>query len=237
MAGRYQIVDVARGCALAAMILYHAAWFATDYRLIDVPITTELSWRVFQKSIASSFFALVGVGLHLTVMLGFSWRRYLVRLAKVGGCAAVVTATSVVLDPGRLTTFGILHSITVCSVLALPFAFRSGWLAAALGAALIALPQWASAPAFNAPWLSWTGLATSVEPTFDHQPLLPWLGVVLLGAAVGKWLLPDRSAALSRWSSTAWPARGLARAGRHSLLIYMAHVPALMISMEIWIRL
>ena len=237
MTGRYQIVDVARGCALATMIVYHAAWFATDYRLIDVPITTDLSWRVLQKSIASSFFALVGVGLHLAVLLGFSRRRYLARLAKVGGCAAVVTATSVVLDPSRVTTFGILHSITTCSVLALPLAFRSGWLAAVLGAALIALPLQVSSPVFNDPWLSWVGLATFIEPTFDHQPLLPWLGVVLLGIAAGKWLLADRSAALARWESAALPARALARAGRHSLLIYMAHVPALVISMEILIRL
>ena len=157
MASRFQIVDVARGCALAAMIVYHAAWFAADYRLIDVPITTDLSWRVFQKSIASSFFILVGVGLHLAVLLGFSRRRYLIRLAKVGGCAAVVTATSVVLDPGRLTTFGILHSITACSVLALPLAFRSGWLSAALGGTLITLPFMMSSPVFNHPWLSWTG--------------------------------------------------------------------------------
>jgi uncharacterized membrane protein len=106
VASRFQIVDVARGCALAAMIVYHAAWFAADYRLIDVPITTDLSWRVFQKSIASSFFMLVGVGLHLAALLGFSRRRYLIRLAKVGGCAVVVIVTSVVLDPGRLTTFG-----------------------------------------------------------------------------------------------------------------------------------
>ena len=237
MAGRYQIVDVARGCALAAMLVYHAAWFATDYRLLDVPITTDLSWRVFQKSIASSFFILVGVGLHLAVMLGFSRRRYLLRLAKVGGCAVVVTATSIVLDPSRVTTFGILHSITICSVLALPLAFRSGWMAAVLGAVLIALPLGASSPVFNVPWLSWTGLATSIEPTFDHQPLLPWLGVVLLGVALGKGLLPDHSAPLSRWGSSGLPARVLARAGRHSLLIYMAHVPALVISMEILIRL
>ncbi len=109
------------------MVVYHATWFAADYGLLDVPITTALSWRIFQKSIASSFFALVGVGLHLAVQSGFSRRRYLVRLAKVGGCALVVTATSAMLDPGRLTTFGILHSITAASILALPLALAPRW--------------------------------------------------------------------------------------------------------------
>lgn len=237
MARRYQIVDVARGCALAAMVLYHASWFAADYRLIDVPVSTDLSWRVFQKSIASSFFALVGVGLHLAVMLGFSRRRYLVRLAKVGGCAAVVTATSAVLDPGRLTTFGILHAITLASILALPLAFAPRWIAGTIGVALVAVGVGYSDPMFNDPWLSWIGLTTRVKATFDYQPLLPWLGVVALGVVAGKTLLPDGSARLSQWHSEALPARILAKAGRHSLLIYMGHVPALMITMELLIRL
>ncbi|MDG1483839.1 MAG: heparan-alpha-glucosaminide N-acetyltransferase [Myxococcota bacterium] len=237
MAGRYQLVDVARGCALAAMILYHATWFAADYRLVEVPITTDLSWRVFQKSIASSFFALVGVGLHLAVMLGFSRRRYLIRLAKVGGCALVVTATSALLDPSRLTTFGILHAITAASILALPLALAPRWLAGILGVALVVLGVGFSDPVFNNPWLSWIGLTTRSTPTFDHQPLLPWLGVVALGVAAGKTLLPDDAARLSRWHSDALLPRMLARAGRHSLLIYMGHVPALMITMEMLIRL
>ncbi|MFT5685628.1 MAG: putative membrane protein [Myxococcota bacterium] len=237
MAGRYQLVDVARGCALAAMVVYHATWFAADYRLIDVPVNTDLSWRVFQKSIASSFFALVGVGLHLAVMLGFSRHRYLIRLAKVGGCALVVTTTSVVLDPSRLTTFGILHCITAASILALPLAFAPRVLSASLGVGLVALGVGFSDPMFNAPWLSWIGLTTSIKPTFDYQPLLPWLGVVALGIAAGKTLLPSAEAPLSQWHSTALPVRVLAKAGRHSLLLYMAHVPTLMITMELLIRL
>ena len=219
------------------MIVYHATWFAADYGLVEVPVTTNLGWRAFQKSIASSFFGLVGVGLHLTVMLGFSRKRYLVRLAKVGGCALVVTATSVVLDPGRLTTFGILHAITVCSVLALPLAFRSTGFSAILGVGLVVLGVGYASPVFNAPWLSWIGLTTNIRPTFDYQPLLPWLGVVMLGIAVGRTLLPGPEAALSQWHSSALPVRVLARAGRHSLFIYMGHVPALMITMELLIRL
>ena len=149
----------------------------------------------------------------------------------------MVTLTSVVLDPGRLTTFGILHSITVCSILALPAAFGPAWLAGVLGGVLIGVGIGVEHEVFNSPWLTWTGLARHVEPTFDHQPLLPWLGVVLLGNVLGRWLLPDRGSPLARWHSEAPPVRLLAMAGRHSLLVYMAHVPALMIVMEALARL
>ena len=215
------------------MVIYHSAWFASDYGLIDLDISHSLPWRIFQKSIASTFFILVGVGLSLAVQLSLSPRRYLRRLAKIVGCAAVVTATSAVLDPARLTTFGILHAIAVCSVLALPAAMGPGWLAVLLGLPMIAAGAMVRHPLFDHPALGWVGLSTTVAPTFDHQPLLPWLGVVLLGVALGE-RLPRLS--ISRWAGSGRLPRWLARAGRHSLLIYMAHVPAIVAVVEIAAR-
>jgi uncharacterized membrane protein len=61
--------------------------------------------------------------------------------------------------------------------------------------------------------------------TEDYVPLLPWLGVVLVGVAVGHWLLArERNAitALNR-ATPAW----LTWLGRHSLLVYLVHQPVL----------
>jgi len=223
---RHQPVDIARGTALVAMIIYHAAWFAADARLVDVDLRA-LGWVSFQKSIASAFFGLVGLSLHLAATPRLRLPGYLRRLGKLAACAAIVTITSVVLNPRQVVTYGILHSILVCSLLAVPFRRLSPLPLVLLAVPLILVGGLYENPAFNGPWLSWVGISSRIQPTFDHQPLLPWFGVVLCGLVVGKRLYPSHDVPLARWSSDRRLARGLATMGRHSLLIYMAHVPIL----------
>ena len=60
--------------------------------------------------------------------------------------------------------------------------------------------------------------------SFDYFPLIPWLGVFLIRAALGM------SAYSSRRSLLPWclPGTFVNAAGRHSLLIYIAHQPLIM---------
>ena len=53
------------------------------------------------------------------------------------------------------------------------------------------------------PWLNWVGLMTHKPATEDYVPLFPWFGVVLIGIAVGAWLVSEElpaAAAVSRAS-------------------------------------
>jgi uncharacterized membrane protein len=241
---RYQAVDIARGTAFVAMFVYHAAWFAADRGLVDLPIGGDLSsggalaWHVFQRSIAGSFFFLVGVSLVLANRDQVRAGPFLWRLGKVLGGALVVTVASAVLNPRMLVTFGILHAIAACSVigvglLALARGRPAGRVAlVAFGAGAVAL-SWMSSPTFDG-WLAFTGLGAARRATFDFQPLLPWLGVVAWGIAAG--LGVRRDGAVARWSSTAPPVLALALFGRHALLLYMAHVPVLVGSVEVLAR-
>jgi uncharacterized membrane protein len=220
MGTRAQAIDVARGTALVAMIAYHACWFAADAELLPLDLQA-LGWHLFQRSIAASFFLLVGVSLALARP---SAAKAAGRIARIAACALVVTATSVVLDPQRVVTFGILQNIAVSSLLALP-ALRLGAWNVLLGAILVVLGTVVSLPGH--PLLDWTGLGATPPPAFDFQPLLPWLGVVLWGTVLGKGLLGPWGQPVLAWHSESAAARGLAFLGRHSLLVYMAHVPVL----------
>ena len=225
---RYQAVDVTRGLAFVAMVVYHASWFADDYGLVDFDMFGNPAWVVFQKCIAGTFFFLVGSSLYLAHRSEIKGQAFAWRMAKLGLCAATVTATSVVMNPGRLVTFGILHAIMATSIAGLAF-LRLGRWNAALGALLIAVGLLVRAPVFDHPWLHWTGLGTRWVPTFDFQPFLPWFGVVLLGVVAGQFLWP-RTRDLH---SDAAVARGLALAGQWALWLYMAHVPVLIAAMEL----
>ncbi len=221
---RLPIVDVLRGLAVVAMVVYHFAWFANEGGLVDLPVRRSIGWHVFQRSIASTFFVLVGVSLHLSCGRGVRWRPFARRLARVLGGAAVVTGVSLMLDPRRAVVFGILHSIAACSVLVLPVLGLPSVAVVGLGLAWVALAQVGGLATFDTPWLHWTGLSPQVPPTFDLQPLFPWMGVVMLGVVVARWLETQAWAAAP---VTAPVPRVLAMVGRHSLLFYMGHVPVL----------
>lgn len=218
-AARYPAVDALRGLAVAGMIAYHACWFAADAGLVTIDFS-DLAWRAWQKSIAGTFFFLVGVGLHLSSVNGVGARPFATRCARLLGCAGLVTVTSLVLDAARPVTFGVLHCILVTSLLAWPlrgFGPRALPLAA-LSLGVAAVP---GRPEFDSPGLAWLGLGLSHPPTFDFQPLFPWLGVVLLGIG-GAAAIPASALALR-----GPVVRALAVPGRHSLFLYMAHVPVL----------
>jgi uncharacterized membrane protein len=174
MGTRAQAIDVARGAALVAMIVYHAAWFATDKALVALDLHA-LGWHLFQRSIAASFFLLVGVSLALARP---STAKAAGRIARIAACAILVVLGTVVALPGH-------------------------------------------------PLLDWTGIGGAPAPAFDFQPLLPWLGVVLWGTALGKVLRGPWGEPVLTWHSESGAARGLAFLGRHSLVVYMAHVPVL----------
>jgi uncharacterized membrane protein len=79
-------------------------------------------------------------------------------------------------------------------------------------------------PLFDRPWLNWIGMMTHKPATEDYVPLFPWLGVVLIGVAIGS-ALPR----MQRWLASAdrYAPRWLAWLGRHSLVIYLVHQPLL----------
>jgi uncharacterized membrane protein len=224
---RYPLVDITRGVAFVAMVVYHGSWFADDYGLVDLDLHGTLAWVVFQKSIAGTFFFLVGSSLYLAHRTGVKRGAFARRMAKLALCAATVSVTSVLLNPDRLVTFGILHCIMATSIVGLAF-LRLGTLNIVLGTGLIATGLWVRSSVFDSPALHWTGLGTRWIPTFDFQPFLPWFGVVLLGVAAGQYAWPRTEGV----SADGAVGRGLAALGRWALWLYMAHVPLLVLTME-----
>lgn len=219
---RVPVVDAARGLTVLLMFGYHATWFATDAGLASVDFRAP-AWRTFQALIAGSFLFLVGVSVTLATQAGVTTSRFVRRTARIAACGLVVTLTSVVLDPARVVTFGILQCITVCSLLAWGLR-RSPALAAAGGSVVLWMGAIAS-PRFDPPWIQWVGLGTLHPATFDFQPLVPWSGLVLLGLAAGVWM-PIPRATPGVLSPLVW-------LGQRSLFLYMAHVPVLAGGMEV----
>ncbi|MDJ1157045.1 heparan-alpha-glucosaminide N-acetyltransferase [Chelatococcus sp. SYSU_G07232] len=226
---RYAIVDVARGVALLAMVVYHFAWDLSFLRLIETNIVSEPFWRLLARATAASFLALVGASLVLAHRRGIRWRPFLRRLGTVALAAAGITLATRLTFPDSYIFFGILHCIALSSVLALPFLRLPLTVTATAALGALAAPSLLAAPVFDTPALQWLGLMTYAPRTNDYVPIFPWFGAVLFGIVVARLLL--QHAVETRaflWRPTARPGRFIAFAGRHTLVVYLLHQPVLL---------
>ena len=229
---RIPLVDAMRGAAIVAMVIYHLAWDLSYFGFVAVNVQVDRGWTIFARSIAGTFMLLVGVSLVLAHHGGFQPRPFLHRLAVVLAAAALVTLVTWYLFPTSFVFFGILHAIAVSSVLALPFLRLPLTLVVVGGAFALAAPSLLAGPVFDAPWLWWLGLMSFTPTSNDYVPIFPWFGLVLAGTVATRLLLrltarQDRL----HWSSP--PFKPLVWIGRHSLVIYLLHQPALFGSLSL----
>jgi uncharacterized membrane protein len=221
---RVAAVDVLRGLAIVAMIVYHFAFDLRLFGVIRADFENDPFWLNTRAAIVTSFLVLVGVSLVLADRDGLTPRRFWRRAGVIAACALAASAASWLVFPRTYIYFGILHCIALSLVVARPLA-RQPMAAVALGSAIVIAGLALSHSAFDARALSWLGFTTRKPDTQDYVPLFPWLGVVLLGIGVGHALIR------ARFRPVGWLAhapRALRWLGRHSLATYMVHQPVLM---------
>ena len=227
---RYWEVDAWRGFAITTMVIYHLMWDLYGMAGWHIEMYTGF-WHYWQLVTATSFIGLVGVSMSLRAgrlrQKGkLSFWPFFQRGLVIFSWGLVVSLVTWFYEPGGYVRFGILHFIGVAIILAYPF-LRFRWLNLISGAVLLLIPEvipWRH----DLAWLEWLGMIRSPHPAFDYFPVIPWLGVVLIGIFLGNMLYPEGKRAFSMpdWSRFA-PVRWLALAGQNSLLIYLIHQPIL----------
>lgn len=224
---RIELVDCARGLALVAMAIYHFTWDLDFFGYIEPGSSVVGGWRIFARSIATSFLFIVGFSLFLANGTGFRRGPFFKRLALIVAAALAITAVTMLATPEAFIFFGILHHIALASVLGLAF-LRLHWAIVIIaGAIAIALPQFIEGGIFNHQALWWTGFSTNVGPSTDYVPLFPLFGVVLFGVAAAQ--IARQTGLLNRMAELTWPDRVpvLGWIGKHSLAFYLIHQPVL----------
>lgn len=233
-ASRLICIDALRGLAIVLMVVYHFCFDLSYFGLASFDFYQDRFWLNFRTLILSLFLGLVGVSLVLASQPQVNIRRYLRRLMLLVASAALVSLATWWMFGERLVFFGVLHFIAVASLLGMLF-LRAGWLNLILGVGVILFATSYQSPWFDIPGRRWIGLMTYKPATEDYVPLLPWLGVVLLGMFAGpytaRWLQTHLrgigDAAMVRW---------LALAGRHSLVIYLIHQPLLIGALSLYVH-
>ena len=238
---RFDRLDALRGVAIVWMAAFHFAFDLNHFRFIRENFYTDPFWTWQRAMIVTLFMFCAGLGQAVAIAQGQSWPRFWRRWAQVAGCALLVSAGSYLMFPKSWISFGVLHGFAVMLViarLAAPLTRRDGGLLAlgVLAIVALALPHLVSHPFFDTRLTNWVGLVTRKPVTEDYAPVLPWIGVVLLGLVAGTLALRRRPAWLSGLIPS--PLRPLALLGRWSLSFYMVHQPVFigLLMLVVWVR-
>lgn len=228
---RIALIDLARTIAIAAMVAFHFTYDLELFGFAPRGTMASLEWRMFAQAIAGSFIFLSGLSLVLAAQSGpLSLRKYSKRLALLALAALAVTIGTYFANGPAFVRFGILHLLFLASLLGLLALRLPYWLCAAFGAVILALPHIAGWPMFSSAYWLWLSMPNGPTPAMvDYVPLVPWLGMFLLGMSVAQLFVR-----LSAWPKIAGlidPDAPLPRAmswpGQHSLAIYLIHQPLL----------
>lgn len=212
-------LDALRGVAIVWMAAFHFGFDLNHFGWIRQDFYRDPVWTWQRTAIVSLFLFCAGGGQAFAVLAGQGAARFWKRWAQVAGCAVLVSAGSWFMFPNSWISFGVLHGIAVMLLLLrLGLARLPDAALLALAALAIAAPRLVQSAFFDTRWTSWVGLVTHKPITEDYVPVLPWLGVMLLGfVATRRW--PQL------WAGDA--PRPLAVLGRWSLSFYMVHQPVL----------
>lgn len=228
---RFDRLDALRGAAVLWMAIYHFCFDLNHLGLIKPRqyFFADPLWTWQRACIVTLFVFCAGVSVAVALHQGQTWPRFWRRWLQVAACAALVSAGSALMFPKSWIGFGVLHGLAVMLVLSRLLALglpRRPGLWAALGVLALLLPIWVQHPFFDMPYTHWVGLVTHPPITEDWVPVLPWLGVMLLGLAAGHGVLAHRP----QWLAGPLPSgvQPLATLGRWSLSFYMLHQPVLL---------
>jgi len=209
------------------MVAFHGTYVASQLGYTEIDLFADPPWVAWRTAIVSQFLLLVGVSLTLRAEWKPAWRDFWRRWGQVAAASAAVSFGSALVLGERWIFFGILHAIAVALIvcrLLLPLGIAN----AALGVAVVALGATTTSRVFDAFPANVLGFTTAPPYTEDYVPLFPWLGVVLIGTALGSaWRRRGFALAPALARINQRPPRGLVFLGSWPLTIYLAHVPVL----------
>lgn len=227
MRKRFDILDVWRSLAVVLMLAYHFLYDLYIFGVLSGPQLFSAPLNILERFICSSFILLAGAAAR------FSRNNLRHGLTVLAAGLAVEIGASIA---GQTIRWGILMLLGTSMVIwhfcgKLLLKIRPAILGWAAFVLFFAARAWTAATTAPAGWLYPLGFMPAGFYSADYFPLLPWFFLFLIGTVLGGWCLENRESGLLTVSlpkALTWP-------GRHSLIIYVLHQPALYgISYLIW---
>jgi len=228
---RFIELDILRGCAIIFMITLHLFWDLDYFGILPL----NKNFYSLNIIVPVMFFLLVGIcqAVNNNRYQSQPKKMYLRTMQRglwVLNLGMLLTLLTTVFLPDRPIMFGVLHCIGCCIIISAPFLrFKSKNILFAVmlitAGVLIGLYSTVENP--NILQLAIGFHQSSItQHTIDYFPILPWLGVCLLGIALGNILYKDNKRRYSLPDLSKYkPTKIFSWLGQHSLAIYLLHQP------------
>ncbi len=234
---RSQKLDALRGLALLGMILFHANYLLVHLFWVNTMNFSEFFWFLLGRGVAILFIVISGVSFFLatkkrpfTQVLGSSMRRFIL----LASLALSITLVTHYFFYEERIYLGIIHFFALASILMLGALPLRGYTFP-IGILTIILGEWIGWIHTNLFFFIPLGIPPQGFYSADYYPLIPWLGYAFIGYGITHVLSGKGSLSrlLQGHSQLLAP---LAFMGRHSLLLYVAHVPVIygVLMLVIW---
>ncbi|MFH1284861.1 MAG: heparan-alpha-glucosaminide N-acetyltransferase [Candidatus Peregrinibacteria bacterium] len=222
---RFSEIDIWRGTALVGMIIFHF-FFILNYFNIFASAMREGGWLVLARFVQFSFLFLVGISLALA---GRSYKKQFKRALMVFGLGMIISLVTFIFAPDEYVKFGMLHLIGV-SIFVLSFMADKKYLPLMFGIGIFVISFFISKIPTSSIILFAVGLKGDSIASLDYFPVFPWMGIAAFGVSFGNIYKNFRSKFDFQPKKTN-PLNSLSFLGRHTLLIYMAQIPAMILVM------
>ena len=228
---RIFLLDITRGICVLAMVAYHFCWDLGYFGFIDLRLITQGLGLFIAQLIGLSFITIAGISSRLLINSHKFKEKFLKRFLKLVFISASISMATFMLNKNSFIFFGILHFLSVCSLISLILMHVKNsfhLVLIFLSAAVIS----ASGITFNLPSIfSWLGFNKEVPITNDFYPLFPWITFYFFGFWLGKIVIDKANQKDNGFSMPINRINILFKffeyMGRKALVIYILHQPIL----------
>jgi uncharacterized membrane protein len=179
---RLHLIDQFRGLAVLLMAIFHFCYDLSVFNFITFKLNGGF-FSYYRYVIVTLFFLSVGAGLYSAHQPAIQWRKFAIRLAKIGAGALFITISTYFMYPKAWVWFGVLHFILVASILSLPL-IKQPLTAVITGIGIFLLFNLTDWFNLHFLYLEYRDALHLPRGTVDLTRLIPWLGMVYIGIYV-----------------------------------------------------
>ena len=232
---RHWDLDVLRGLAILAMIVFHFTFDLCYFGLISPNTIYKPGWVLFQQIIAGTFIFVAGVAYDLCHGQGIKWRYIKKRLLILGSLSALISVVTLIIFGPFWIKFGILHCILAASLISILIVVLSTSRLILVTAFLAAVYLYLSPPVAIPRSFDFLIRTTHPHYSIDYRPIFPWLVVFLTGIVASRMIWRSDKPIFFCNIKLNYVLKILILIGKNSLFIYIIHQPILFSVLYIYV--